>query len=66
VMRGDLPAIDSYEMIEMALMRIQEAGVPVLPVTHAGQLVGVVTTENTTEYLMIRSALKVAARVPLM
>ena len=60
VMRGDLPAIDSYEMVEMALMRIQESGVPVLPVTHAGQLVGIVTTENITEYLMIRSALKVS------
>jgi len=65
VMRSNLPAIDSYEMVEMALMRIQEAGVPVLPVTHAGQLVGIVTTENITEYLMIRSALKVTARVPL-
>jgi CBS domain-containing protein len=65
IMRGNLPTIDSYEMVEMALMRIQEAGVPVLPVTHAGQLVGIVTTENITEYLMIRSALKVVARVPL-
>jgi Zn-dependent protease/predicted transcriptional regulator len=58
VMRGNLPEIDSYEMVESALMRIQESGVPVLPVTHAGQLVGIVTPENITEYLMIRSALK--------
>ena len=59
VMRGNLPEIDSYEMVESALMRIQESRVPVLPVTHAGQLVGIITTENITEYLMIRSALKV-------
>jgi Zn-dependent protease/CBS domain-containing protein len=58
VMRGNLPEIDSYEMVELALLRIQESGVPVLPVTHAGQLVGIVTPENITEYLMIRSALK--------
>lgn len=63
VMRGSLPEIDSYEMVESALLRIQENGVPVLPVTHAGQLVGIITAENITEYLMIRSALK--ARVPI-
>jgi CBS domain-containing protein len=48
-------------MVEVALMRIQESGVPALPVTHAGQLVGIVTSENITEYLMIRSALRHAA-----
>ena len=58
VMRSNLPEIDSYEMIESALLRIQESGVPVLPVTHAGLLVGIVTSENIAEYLMIRSALK--------
>jgi hypothetical protein len=61
VMKKDLPEVDSYEMVENALMRIQESGVPALPVTHAGQLVGIVTAENITEYLMIRSALKRAA-----
>ncbi len=61
VMRGNLPEVDSYEMVENALTRIQESGVPALPVTHAGQLVGIVTAENITEYLMIRSALRSAA-----
>ncbi len=58
VMRSNLPEIDSYEMVESALMRIQESGVPVLPVTHGSQLVGLISTENITEYLMIRSALQ--------
>lgn len=62
VMKKDLPEIDSYEMVENALMRIQESGVPALPVTHGGQLVGIVTAENITEYLMIRSATR-SARV---
>jgi len=62
VMRSNPPAVDSYEMVENALMRIQESGIPALPVTHSGQLVGIVTAENITEYLMIRSALK-ASRV---
>jgi CBS domain-containing protein len=58
VMRGNLPEVDSYEMVENALLRIQESGVPALPVTHAGNLVGIITNENITEYLMIRSALR--------
>jgi hypothetical protein len=33
---------DSYEMVEMALMRLQESGAKTLPVTHGGQLVGMV------------------------
>ena len=62
--RRDLPEVDSYEMIEMVLMRLQEAGSKTLPVTHAGQLVGLITAENITEYLMIRSALKTAQGAP--
>ena len=57
-MKKDLPEVDSYEMVENALMRIQESGIPALPVTHAGQLVGIITAENITEYLMIRSAIR--------
>lgn len=56
--RRDLPSVDSYDMIEMALMRLQEAGAKTLPVMHAGQFVGLITAENITEFLMIRSALK--------
>ena len=65
VMKKDLPEVDSYEMVENALMRIQESGIPALPVTHSGQLVGIVTAENITEYLMIRSALKARAMVSI-
>ena len=62
--RRDLPEVDSYEMIEMALMRLQESSSKTLPVTHGGQLVGIITAENITEYLMIRSALKTAQGIP--
>jgi len=61
VMKKELPEVDSYEMVEDALLRIQESGIPALPVTHAGQLVGMITAENISEYLMIHSALKRAA-----
>ena len=63
VMRRDVTEIDSHEMVEAALRRLQENGSKTLPVTHDGQLVGLITSENITEYLMIRSALKTAGGV---
>jgi CBS domain-containing protein len=64
VMRRDLPEVDSHEMVESALQRLQESGAKALPVTHAGQFVGLITSENITEFLMIRSALKAAQGIP--
>ena len=63
VMRSAPPEVDSYDMVEVALTRIQESGFPTLPVTHAGQLVGIITAENITEYLMIRTALRSAQMI---
>lgn len=60
VIRRNVPAVDSHEMVETALMRLQESGAKTLPVMHGGQFVGLVTSENITEFLMIRSALKTA------
>jgi Zn-dependent protease/predicted transcriptional regulator len=62
--RKDLPVVDSYEMLEPVLIRLQESGSKTLPVTHGGQLVGLITMENITEFLMIRSALQTAKRLP--
>jgi Zn-dependent protease len=61
VMRSEVNEIDSHDMVETALLRLQENGSKTLPVTHNGQLVGLVTSENITEYLMIRSALRTAS-----
>lgn len=60
VMRKDVPSVDSHDMVESALTRLQESGAKTLPVMHAGQFVGLITAENITEFLMIRSALKAA------
>jgi Zn-dependent protease len=59
-MRRDLPQVDTHEMVESALARLQETGAKTLPVTHAGSLAGLITAENITEFLMIRSALGAA------
>jgi predicted transcriptional regulator len=58
VMRRDLPIVNAYEMIEAALERLQQSGSRTLPVLHLGHLVGLITSENISEFLMIRSALK--------
>jgi len=57
-MHTDLPEVDSHEMVESALLRLQESGMKTLPVTHQGHLVGLITSENITEFLMIRSAMR--------
>jgi predicted transcriptional regulator len=60
VLRRDLPEVDTHEMVETALARLGESGAKTLPVTHAGRLAGLITSENITEFLMIRSALRAA------
>ena len=60
VIRRNVPSVDSHEMVETALIRFQESGAKTLPVMHRGRFVGLLTSENITEFLMIRSALKTA------
>ncbi len=62
--RRDLPEVDSHDMVESALIRLEAAGARTLPVMHLGQLVGLITSENITEFLMIRSALRTAGTTP--
>ena len=52
----------SDEMVESAFARLQENDCKVLPVTQNGELVGILTTENLGEYLMIETALGEAVR----
>ncbi|HTP03441.1 MAG TPA: CBS domain-containing protein, partial [Anaerolineales bacterium] len=58
VMRRQVPEVDTHEMVESALNRLEESNAKTLPVTHAGRLAGLITAENITEFLMILSALR--------
>lgn len=58
VMRRNIPSVDTHDMVDSALARLNESQMKTLPVTHAGQFVGLITSENITEFLMIRSALR--------
>ena len=60
VMRRNFEVADPYEMLEVAFARLQECGCQTVPVLRFGQLVGLLTTENVGEFLMIQAALKTA------
>ncbi len=60
VMRKDVQVVDSNEMLEDAFKKLQGSETGTLPVMDAGRLVGIVTTENMAEYLMIEAARKAA------
>lgn len=57
VMRRDFQLVDSFEMLETALRRLQNLECRTLPVMRNGRLVGLVTMDNVGEFLMIQSAL---------
>jgi CBS domain-containing protein len=56
VMKREFQVVDSSEMLETAFQRLQTNECHTLPVVHKGQLVGLVTTDNIGEFLMIQSA----------
>ncbi|HEX9705223.1 MAG TPA: site-2 protease family protein [Gemmatimonadales bacterium] len=63
VMRRDFETADPRDMLEGVLGRLQRrGGCRTLPVVHNGQLVGVVTTDNLGELLMVEEALRKAPR----
>jgi len=57
VMRKDFHLIDSSEMLESVFMGLQSSSCRTLPVVRNGRLVGIVTLENISEFIMIQSAL---------
>lgn len=58
VMRRDFLALDANEMLDPALTRIHAAECcPTAPVIHRDALVGLLTAENVSEFLLIVSAL---------
>lgn len=61
-MRREGPTVDHAEMLESVLQRLQDRQFPTLPVLRGGRLVGLLTTENISELLMIKSALRQAPR----
>jgi len=58
VMRTDIATVDATEMLETAMARLQNAPGRTLPVLRHGQVVGMLTTENLGEFMMVDEALR--------
>ena len=65
VMIKDFVVVESGEMLEQLFSRLQECGCHTVPVMQNQTLIGVVTSDNIGEFLMIQAALKGQAPRPL-
>ncbi len=57
VMQRNICTAEPMEMVETVWGRLQEGDCRTMPVTRDGELVGILTSENLGEYLMIQAAL---------
>jgi Zn-dependent protease len=64
VMRRDFQVVDSTDMLEGVMERLQACACHTLPVVHRGQLVGLLTMDNVGEFVMIHAAMSGARQTP--
>lgn len=57
IMRTEHPTAETGELLEPLFLRLRENDCHIAPVVRDGILVGLVTTENVGEFLMIQSAM---------
>lgn len=57
IMQRDFQIADANEMLESAFLHLQTCGCHTMPVTYHGELVGLLTSDNIGEFLMIQSAI---------
>lgn len=57
VMQRDFQIVDANEMLDPAVARLRSCDCHTMPVTLRGQLVGLLTTENIGEFMMIQAAI---------
>ncbi|NOT55726.1 MAG: CBS domain-containing protein, partial [Deltaproteobacteria bacterium] len=66
IMRREFHTVDAGDMLETVFARQQEGACHTLPVLRQARLVGLVTSENLGEFLMIQAALNArAASAPM-
>jgi len=60
VMRTDFETADPADMLEPAFLRLQSCACRSLPVVRGGRLMGILTTDNVGEFLMVQAAIREA------
>lgn len=60
VMRTDFETADPADMLELAFLRLQSCSCRSFPVIRGGRLLGILTTENVGEFLMVQAAMREA------
>jgi Zn-dependent protease/predicted transcriptional regulator len=61
-MQHDFVAVSPRDMLETAFTKLQDCNCHTLPVVHDGRLVGLMTSDNLAEVLMIQESLREASR----
>jgi Zn-dependent protease len=62
VMRTDFETADPADMLEPAFLRLQSCSCRSFPVVRNGRLLGILTTDNVGEFLMVQAAIRDAAQ----
>jgi Zn-dependent protease len=65
VMRTNFETADPADMLEPAFQRLQSCACRTLPVVRGGKLLGILTTDNVGEFLMVQAAVRGDDRRPL-
>lgn len=63
VMRREFLVLRPEEALEEAVTRTRESDLPLTPVVRDDQIVGMLTMENVSEFILIRTALNVSHKV---
>jgi predicted transcriptional regulator len=56
-MRRSFQTVNPYEMLDNVFARLQSCDCRSFPVVQGGQVVGMITTDNVGEFMMVQSAL---------
>ena len=56
-MQRQFQVVDSSDMLESAMLRLQECACHTIPVQHGGHVVGLLTMDNVGEFVAIQAAL---------
>jgi len=58
VMKHDCEIVEESDLLDETYQRLRQSVCPALPVVKGGELVGLLTAENISEYVIVRTAMR--------